>query len=136
MLFYNDKETLASVEAPVQLVSGAPAKVIFNPEQLRRALTSCGKAATVSLGLETWPALFEAEGYWHVLAPLAGEFPSDMVLTQAEREALDLAIETIQEVRRGTVFARVEVGGGRFVIELDPKREKTEIVVSGGVHVQ
>ena len=130
MLFYGYEETLAVEQVAAQMVSGPEKRVCLNCEQLRRALTSCGKEATIKFTANPQePLLFESEGYWHLLMPKVGEFPREMVFTQAEKEALDLAIETIQEVRRGKVVARVEIGGGRFVLELDPQREKTEIVV-------
>ena len=115
------------------MVSGPEKKVVLEPEYLRRALTSCGKEATIKLAQGPQaPVLFEAGDYWHLVMPVTvGEFPKRSVFTKAEREALGWAEEVIREVRRGNVAARVEIGGGRLILELDPKREKTEICLTG-----
>ena len=132
ILWANPEETLAEEELAAQMVSGPEKKVVLEPEYLRRALTSCGKEATIKLAQGPQaPVLFEAGDYWHLLMPTVGEFPKRSIFTKSEKEALTWAEEAIREVRRGNVVARVEIGGGRLILELDPKREKTEICLTG-----
>lgn len=125
-----DGEPLGFENVPTQMFSGPKRKLAYPGERLRRALTSCGKEATIKLSEDpTEPTLFEAEGYFHILAPLANYFPKEVSFSTNERELLNWAEETIQAVRKGEVPAKVVVGGGRLYLELSESRSETEILV-------
>jgi len=125
-----DGEPLGFENVPTQMFSGPKRKVAYRGEQLRRALTSCGKSATIKLSEDaTQPTLFEAENYWHLLAPLANYFPKEVSFSTNERQLLSWAEETIQAVRKGEVPAKVIVGGGRLYVELNESRSETEILL-------
>lgn len=129
MYFQNQAgETIAVEVAPVQMFSGPARKVAYHGERLRRALTSCGPSVTIKVGDPKRATLFETEGSYHLLMATAG-FPSEVNFTPTERECLTWAEEVIRSVRRGEVFARVEIGGGKLYLELSSERTATEIVV-------
>lgn len=128
-LFLQNKEgeTVACESVPVQMISGPDKKVAYHGERFRRALTSCGSAATIQVGDVAKPTLFEAEEYWHILSPVAG-FPRDVSMSKAEREALAWAEEALTAVRKGEVPGKVLIGGGKFYLEIGPGLMATEIL--------
>lgn len=121
-------ETVACESLPVQMIAGPDKKVAYHGERLRRALTSCGPSAAIEVGDPSKPTLFEAEDYWHILAPMA-DFPREVTLTNAERESLKWAEEALQALRKAEVTGRVLIGGGKFYLDLDPGLAQTEIRV-------
>jgi len=121
-------ETVACESLPVQMIAGPDKKVAYHGERLRRALTSCGPSATIEVGDPAKPTLFESEDYWHILVPKA-EFPREVSLTNAEREALKWAEESLQAIRKGEVPGLILIGGGKFYLELDLGRTETEFRV-------
>ncbi len=128
-IYFQDKngETTAVEKVPAQMGQGPERKVAYKREDLRRALTGCAPAVTIKVGEKA--TLFEAEGYWHLLAQRA-DFPREVNLTQAEREVLKWAEDVLESVRKGEVPAKVITGGGRFYLELDPERTETEILIA------
>lgn len=127
MYFQQNGETTGREDLPVQMCSGVEMKVAFKGDHLRRALTSCGRSATIKpqqppgdpLSRPT-PTLLEAGHYWHLLMPHA-IFPSEVNLSERDREALKWAEDALQAVRKGEVEAKVVMGGGRFYLELGVK---------------
>lgn len=130
-LYFQNQEgdTIAVEEGPVQMFSGPERKVAYHGERLRRALTSCGPSVTIKVGDPKRATLFETEGYYHLLMATTG-FPREVNFTAKEREVLTWAEDVLQSVRRGEVFARVEIGGGKLYLELSSERTATEIVVN------
>ena len=128
-------ETIGCDPLPVQMISGPELKVTYKAEHFRRALTSCGPTATIQVvdpkkvpEGKTYPTLFEADDYWHILQPREG-FPREVTMTQKEREALALMDETLKAVRAGDVPGKLMIGNGKFYLEIGPQLTATQVQV-------
>jgi hypothetical protein len=110
------------------MFSGPEKKVAYPADKFRRALTSCGPTATIQVGAIAKPTLFEAEDYWHILAPNTN-FPKEITLTNSQRDAIQLMQESLEAIRKGEAPGLVLIGNGKFYLELVPGLTQTEVLV-------
>jgi len=129
-MFLQDRkgETIANEPLPVQMFSGPEKKVAYPADKFRRALASCGPTATIQVGAIAKPTLFEAEDYWHILAPNTN-FPKEITLTNTQRDAIQLMQESLEAIRKGEAPGLVLIGNGKFYLELVPGLTQTEVLV-------
>lgn len=138
-LYFVDMEKNAGkVDLPVQMYAGQEKRIVFKPESLRKALSSCGAQVTIKVPTaaktngpspRNQAVVLETDNYWMLIIPQDEQFPREVNLNLGERELVKWGIEALGSVLTGDVQGKVLVGGGKFYLEIGVHITKSEVTM-------